>query len=57
MAEDNMKTKEGWLVGGGLMIGVGVGFCLFHISVFFFVGAITAGLGLGLILETLFSKK
>lgn len=55
--ENLMGNKEGWIVGGSLMIGVGVGFFLFHLSIFFFIGAIICGLGVGLVLETIFGKK
>jgi len=47
--KDFPNERASWIIGGGVILGVGVGFFLFHISVFFFVGSILAGLGLGLI--------
>lgn len=57
MGEESTNKHEGWIAGGMTMIGVGVGFFLFHLSIFFFVGAIVAGVGVGLILEVIFGNK
>ena len=46
---DVPTERSSWIIGGGIILGVGVGFFLFHISVFFFIGSILAGLGLGLL--------
>ncbi len=57
-----MDTKEkkmdrsGWAVGGGVMIGLGVGFFLLHLSVFYFVGSIIGGIGLGLVIGAIIGK-
>lgn len=56
-SKSSMDERGAWAVGGGLMLGVGVGFFLFHLSVFFFVGSIIAGLGLGLIIAAFVPKS
>jgi hypothetical protein len=47
-----MNEKSSWAVGGGLMLGVGVGFFFFPQSIFSFVGSIIAGLGVGLLVAS-----
>ena len=54
---DKMSDTSSWAIGGGLMLGVGAGFFFFHISIFFFIGSILGGLGLGLLVAALISKK
>ena len=54
---DKKEDKSTWATGGGLLMGLGVGFFFLKTSVFAFVGSILAGLGLGLILTTIFSRK
>lgn len=57
--ENNQKRKEdksAWAIGGGLIIGLGVGFFFLHISALIFVGCILSGLGLGLVLSAILSK-
>ncbi len=50
MDDDKMiEDKSTWAVGGGVLLGVGVGFFFLQESVFAFVGSIIGGLGLGLI--------
>ena len=51
------EDKSDWAIGGGLMLGIGVGFFLLSHSVFAFVGSILGGLGLGLIITSIISKK
>ena len=57
----NMKNKETdkstWAVGGGLLMGIGVGFFFLHKSPLAFVGSILVGLGLGLLVTALISVK
>lgn len=43
----------GWAIGGGIMMGIGVGFFFLHRSPLYFVGCIMCGLGFGLILEAI----
>jgi len=62
MNENNdLKDKTTWATGGGLMLGLGVGFFFFPqsvfgaTSVFAFIGCIMGGIGLGLILSSILS--
>lgn len=49
--------RGSWVIGGGTMLGVGIGFFLLHISVFFFIGSIIAGIGLGIIIAPFVNQK
>ena len=49
--------KSTWAVGGGLMLGLGVGFFFLPESALAFVGSLLAGLGLGLIIAAIISRK
>lgn len=51
----NWDDKSSWATGGGVLLGIGVGFFFLHESVFAFVGSILAGLGLGLIATAIIS--
>ncbi len=51
-----MSKKSAWAVGGGTMLGVGVGFFFFPQSIFMFIGSIIAGIGLGLLVASVFVK-
>ncbi len=56
---DNPKTKDDrstWAIGGGLLIGLGVGFFFLKASALAFVGSILAGLGLGLMATSIISS-
>ena len=62
MSDNNgLKDKTTWAIGGGLMLGLGVGFFFFPQSVFgppsvfAFIGCIMGGIGLGLILTSILS--
>lgn len=55
MADSTMQNKDSWAVGGGLLIGLGVGF-FFLPNGIAFVGSIIAGLGLGLFAAAILSK-
>jgi hypothetical protein len=48
--------KSTWAIGGGIMLGIGIGF-FFLPNALAFVGSIMAGLGLGLIATSIISKK
>jgi len=62
MEENKMNTKNKkedkstWATGGGLLIGLGVGFFFLKASALIFVGCILAGLGLGLVITAIISK-
>lgn len=50
------EDKSDWATGGGLLVGLGVGFFFLPNSLAF-VGSLLAGLGAGLIISALISKK
>jgi hypothetical protein len=57
MEKTNKKDdKSTWAIGGGLLLGLGVGFFFLHQSPLVFVGCIIAGLGLGLVITAIISK-
>ena len=51
------QDKSTWAIGGGLMLGLGIGFFFLQQSALIFVGCIIAGLGLGLMITSILSKK
>ena len=51
------EDKSTWATGGGILIGIGVGFFFLKTSALIFVGCILAGLGLGLIITAIISKE
>ncbi len=51
------NDKSTWATGGGLLLGLGVGFFFLKVSVFAFIGSLLGGLGLGLIITALISEK
>ena len=53
----NEKPNSSWAVGGGLMIGLGVGFFFLQTNVFAFVGCLLAGLGVGLFTSAMLSER
>lgn len=54
---ERKDDKSTWPVGGGLMLGLGVGFFFFETSIFAFVGCIMAGIGLGLMVAAFMARK
>ena len=51
MADRSPATAQGsWAIGGGVLLGIGVGFFFLQESPLYFVGSIMAGLGLGLMI-------
>jgi hypothetical protein len=48
--------KSTWAIGGGLLLGVGIGFFFLQESPLVFVGCIIAGLGMGLLLTPIISR-
>ena len=49
--------RSSWAVGGGMMLGLGVGFFFLPESVFAFVGCLLGGIGLGLMVAALASSR
>ena len=54
--KNTKEDKSTWATGGGLLLGLGVGFFFLHISALLFVGSLLAGLGLGLIITSIISR-
>ena len=57
---DNSSKKEDkstWAIGGGVLMGIGVGFFFLKESPLAFVGCILLGLGLGLMIISIISSK
>ena len=54
---DKKNDKSSWAIGGGLLIGIGVGFFFVQESPLAFVGSMLAGLGIGLVITALISIK
>lgn len=52
-----MKDAPGWIIGGSLILGMGIGFFFLAQSALAFVGCLFAGLGLGLVLAAIFGRK
>ena len=50
-----VEDKSTWAIGGGVLLGIGVGFFFLQQSVFAFVGSILGGLGLGLMVTSIIS--
>jgi hypothetical protein len=50
------NDKSTWAIGGGLLLGLGAGF-FFLPNGLAFVGSLIGGLGLGLIIAPIISKK
>jgi hypothetical protein len=49
--------RSTWAIGGGILLGLGVGFFFLQASALAFVGSILAGLGLGLLITSIISSK
>ena len=52
-----LKINRDWAVGGGLFIGLGAGFFLLTLHALYFVGSIFLGLGIGLLVGSMGTKK
>jgi len=50
------RDRRDWAIGGGVIIGIGVGFFFLQTSPLYFVGCILLGLGLGLLITSLIPK-
>jgi hypothetical protein len=55
--KDKTEDKSTWATGGGVLLGVGVGFFFLQTSALAFVGSILAGLGVGLVITSLISSR
>lgn len=55
--DNSDDDKIGFAIGGSTMIGLGVGFFLFHMSPFYFVASLMIGIGVGLVIASFLSKK
>lgn len=55
--KDRKEDKSTWATGGGLLIGLGVGFFFLPESPLAFVGSLLAGLGLGLLMTSIISNE
>jgi hypothetical protein len=51
------EDKSTWAIGGGLLLGIGIGFFFLKLSALAFVGSIIAGLGLGLMVTSIIGSK
>jgi Na+/melibiose symporter-like transporter len=54
---DKKGDKSTWAIGGGVLVGTGVGLFFLQISALAFVGSILAGLGLGLVVTAIISRR
>jgi hypothetical protein len=50
------SDKSTWAIGGGVLLGLGVGFFFLEKSALYFVGSILCGLGIGLFSTAIISK-
>ena len=53
----NKEDKRNWAIGGGILGGLGIGFFFLEESALMFVGSIILGLGLGLLITSILSRK
>lgn len=53
----NKVDRSVWAVGGGLLMGLGAGFFFLRESALIFVGCLLLGLGLGLTIAALASRR
>ena len=54
--EGNKSDKSTWAIGGGVLLGLGVGFFFLHQSHLYFIGSLISGLGVGLFATAILSK-
>jgi hypothetical protein len=52
----NKSDKTTWAIGGGVLLGLGVGFFFLHQSALYLVGSLIAGLGVGLLAAAILSR-
>ncbi len=51
------NDRSTWAIGGGVIIGIGVGFFFLKTDPLYFVGCIMLGLGIGLVITSILSRK
>ena len=51
------EDKSTWAIGGGILMGIGVGFFFLKVNPLAFVGCILLGLGLGLVITAIISRE
>ena len=51
------QDKSTWAIGGGVIIGLGIGFFFLPQSPLYFVGSMLAGLGFGIVASSILSRK
>jgi hypothetical protein len=51
------EDRSIWAIGGGVIIGLGVGFFFLPMSPLYFVGSMMAGLGLGIVVSSILSSR
>lgn len=57
MSDNGKKIdRDTWAIGGGVLLGLGVGFFFLHQSALYFIGSLTAGIGIGLLVTAILSK-
>lgn len=54
---NSKQDKSNWAIGGGILTGIGVGFFFLKESALMFVGSIIIGLGIGLLITSIISRK
>ena len=54
--DDKRMDRDTWAIGGGVLLGLGVGFFFLPQSALYFVGSLIGGLGVGLIVTAILSK-
>jgi F0F1-type ATP synthase assembly protein I len=54
---DKKSDKSTWAIGGGVIVGLGVGFFFLQQSPLYFVGSLMLGLGLGIVISAIISRK
>ena len=51
------EDRSTWAIGGGVIIGLGIGFFLLPLSALYFVGSLLTGLGVGILVSAAISMK
>lgn len=53
----NRSDKSTWAIGGGVILGLGIGLFFLQQSALAFVGSLLGGLGAGLIITAVISRR